>query len=81
MPLFITVQIHPPANISRSLAELSADIKMKIYHCNQQLSAGLDLNNPSQDDGLRKYRTENPYMEQGISWRPSEHRGNQYDLT
>ena len=59
---------------------LYSDIKMKIYHRNQQCSAGLDLNNPSQADGLRNYRTENPYMEQGISQRPSEHRGNQYDL-
>lgn len=81
MPLLLILQIHCEANISRSLAELSAILRhMKIYHHNQQRSAGLDLNNPSQADRLRKYRTENPYMESGVSQRPSEHSGNQYDL-
>lgn len=53
---------------------LHRDVKMKIYHRNQPRCAGLYLSHRSHADRLRNYRTANPYMEQGISLRPSEQR-------
>lgn len=53
------LHIHCQANTG---SLLHSDMRMEIYQHNEQRSAGLDLNNPSQADRLRNYWTENPYM-------------------